>query len=623
MRGTITYVDFCYYFFPCICLHPHVAEKATLPPDEKIISAFVHHFAPADPGGVVTGTDQLIEILKRLPSLSTEEHVETVAAQLRRHESGAAFSSEDQAVIAYVDEAVTEVLTQTDLDFKIESFIRGVAPHLAAVALTDGLHAVTSPNRFFDLIDLLIEECIGWSEDLGILGQQFMDKVQATVSGFSSGRLDAGECIDELQAVFRQEAPLFKKLEDRLCDRELHVLAGKKAQFFSTLLLNREMSGQQLPLFIIFMLQGPWFEFLRRVYIEYGEASKEWRNVQKMTEAMVWSLQPGRDSGKRTSIIQSLPASIRSMCDKAPFDTKQVVASLADLEGEYESIQAGEASDPCDFELLETDETMALALQEASRDAVKTIRAMPTDQWFLHDDPKEPDEKVARIKLILNWEDTEQLLLTNHNRRKVVHMSYSEMINHLDSGVLKKLSPLRSASETFRVHLMTVLKKVSDQNKKEKQIQEQEQRKSVSREYNSQRKKDLVAQLKLLEQLAERKKKRAMVLRHKARKKQKAAEGMVSSLKQDAWVKLPIMEGTLTPCKLVAIISAADKYIFANRAGLRVAEYTGSQLAHMIVTENSEILDTGAEFEIALATVVSGLREDRHKSYDELTGDTG
>jgi len=389
-----------------------VAEKATLPPDEKIISAFVHHFAPADPGGVVTGTDQLIEILKRLPSLSTEEHVETVAAQLRRHESGAAF-------------------------------------------------------------------------------------------------------------------------------------------------------------------------------------------------------------------IQSLPASFRSMCDKAPFDTKQVVASLTDLEGEYESIQAGEASDPCDFELLETDETMALALQEASRDAVKTIRAMPTDQWFLHDDPKEPDEKVARIKLILNWEDTEQLLLTNHNRRKVVHMSYGEMINHLDSGVLKKLSLLRSASETFRVHLMTVLKKVSDQNKKEKQIQEQEQRKSVSREYNSQRKKDLVAQLKLLEQLAERKKKRAMVLRHKARKKQKAAEGMVSSLKQDAWVKLPIMEGTLTPCKLVAIISAADKYIFANRAGLRVAEYTGSQLAHMIVTENSEILDTGAEFEIALATVVSGLREDRHKSYDELTGDTG
>lgn len=40
----------------------------------------------------------------------------------------------------------------------------------------------------------------------------------------------------------------------------------------------------------------------------------------------------------------------------------------------------------------------------------------------------------------------------------------------------------------------------------------------------------------------------------------------------------------------------------------------------MIVTENSEILDTGAEFESALATVVTGLREDKNKSFDELTG---
>ena len=83
------------------------------------------------------------------------------------------------------------------------------------------------------------------------------------------------------------------------------------------------------------------------------------------------------------------------------------------------------------------------------------------------------------------------------------------------------------------------------------------------------------------------------------------------------------MEGTLTPCKLVAIIAAADKYIFANRAGIKVAEYTSGQLAQMIVTENSEILDTGAEFESVLSQVVTGLRADKNKSFDELTGNTG
>jgi hypothetical protein len=222
--------------------------------------------------------------------------------------------------------------------------------------------------------------------------------------------------------------------------------------------------------------------------------------------------------------------------------------------------------------------------------------------------------------LILNWQETEQVLLTNHNRRKVVHMSHGKMINHLKSGVLRKLSPSRSAADTFKYHLFTVLKAVSDQNKREKLIEEQKKRRAVSKEYTSHRKETLVEELALLQKRAERKKQRAMVLRHKANKKQAVAESTVKSLRQDAWVKLPVMEGTLTPCKLVAIIPANQTYIFANRAGLKIAEYSASQLAHMIVTENSEILDTGAEFESALANVVSGLRAVKNKSYAELTG---
>lgn len=598
-------------------------EPARLPPSDKIVPALVHHYTPAEMSGVVSSREKLVELLIKLPAMSTEDHVDTIATQLTKHEPSAQFELEDRAIIAFVDDAVTEVLNDTDLDLKIESFIRDIAPRLAALALQVDLKKVTENNDLFLLIDLLMEQCIGWSEDLGILGQQFIEKVQTVMNGFESGRLDSATTIADLRAVFKKEAPTFNKLEQRLCDRELKVLAGLKAHFYSTQLLNREMSGQKLPLFIIFMLQGPWFKFLQDIYVNCGEDSKEWQNIQKITEAMIWSLQPGRDAKKLAQVMSSVPGSVRSLCQKAAFETEQVENSLEELEAEYHAIRAGEPSEPCDFELMDVDEDMALALQEASRDEAQAIRAIPIGQWFLYDDPREPDEKVARIKLILNWTETEQLLLTNHNRRKVVHMSYSEMTNHLASGVLRKLNPVRSACEHFRLHLIKVLKAVSDQNKKEKQIEEREARRVVSEEYTEQRKEDLVRQLQLLEEQAEKKKQRAMVLRHKARKKLEAAEATVDSLRQDAWVKLPIMEGTLTPCKLVAIIGANDTYIFANRAGLKVAEYTGSQLAHMIVTENSEILDTGAEFESALATVVSGLREDKNKTYDELTGDTG
>lgn len=259
-----------------------MADIPALPADDKIVPALIHHFSPEDSGGVITERAKLIELLRRLPALSTEDNVDTVATLLRRHEPGAVFSKEDQAIIAFIDEATTEVLNHTDLDFKIESFIRDISPHLAAIALESGLDAATTDNEFFQLTDLLIDECIGWSEDLGILGQQFMEKIEVNVAGFAAGRLSTKECTKELRAVFKKEAPLFKKLESRLCDRELKVLAGKKAQFFSTQLLNKQMSGQQLPLFIIFMLQGPWFEFLQDVYVEFGEKSKEWQNVRRL-----------------------------------------------------------------------------------------------------------------------------------------------------------------------------------------------------------------------------------------------------------------------------------------------------------------------------------------------------
>jgi hypothetical protein len=603
-------------------VQPVSETKTAQASPEKIVPALVHHYAPPDPDGSVAGTPYLIDLLRKLSSLSSDDHVDTVAIQLKKHEPGSIFNKADLAIINFVDDAVTAVLRQTDLDFKIEAVIRGIAPGLAALALEKDINAVTRSHELFDLIDLLIDEGIGWSEDLGILGEQFMEKVAVTTAAYGNGRLTTAQCISALKKTFKKEAPLYKKLEQRLCDRELKVLAGMKGHFFSTKVLNKAMTGQRLPLFIIFMLQGSWHEFLQQVFVEYGQKSKEWGNVQKITEAVVWSLQPDRDTGKRAQIMQTVPASIKSLCKKAPFDTDHIESALADLDAEYEAIAENNPSDPCDFELMNTDEAMAAAMQAVSLSAVEDIKKISIDQWFLYDDPREPDEKVARIKLILNWEETEQLLLTNHNRRKVVHMAYGEMINHLKSGVLKKLNPMNSAAETFSAHLSFVLRTVSDQNKKEKQIPVRQERKAVNEEYSNQRKEDLEQQLLELQQQAKRKKQRAMVLRDKAQKKLDAAQSTVESLNQNAWVKLPIMEGTLTPCKLVAIIPGNQTYIFANRAGLKVAEYTGSQLAHMIVTENSEILDTGAEFESALEAVVSGLREDKHKSYDELTGNS-
>lgn len=589
---------------------------------ESIASALRGFYTPPKPGPSLVEGDDLIEMLRLLPSLSPEDHVDPILVQVQKHHRGTSFRPEDHALIAFVDDAITQILRKTDLDFKIESFVRDLAPYVAIVALKDGVKAITQPQAILSLIDTIVRECIGWSEDLGILGDQLMEKIELIISTFVKQRSSLEECQEGLETLFAKENPIYDKMEERLRHSEFHVLAGQKAKYFAAQLLNHQMANKPLPLFIIFMLQGSWYEFLRQVFVNHGQKSKEWETVSKLTEALIWSLRQQKDAEKHEAMMKSLPKQITDFCKKMDFDTEQVEACMADVEEEYRLIREGNASDPCDFELLEVDPAMADGNRQVDEKVIKQIEKFEAGQWFIYDDPNESDEKVARIKLILNWQDTERLLFTNQNRRKILHMTYADLAGYISGETVKVLSLDAPANEIIGKHLLTIIQGIHQQKKKEVEIVETTERKQVSQEFLAKRKESLVKALEQHRKVAELKEKRAKILREKAAKKLEAATSAVESLKVDAWVKLPIMEGTLTPCRLVAIIPGNDKYIFANRAGIKVAEYTSSQLSNMIITENSEILDTGAEFQSVLASVVSGLRENKDKSYEELTGDT-
>lgn len=594
-----------------------MGENKTTP--AKVLQlALASHYAPPAPGPAVVEGEELISLLETLPSLSADEHIDTMLVQMGKHHPGISLKRSDYIIIAFVDDCFGRILKATDVDYKIESFIRDLAPFVAAIALRDGLTGITRAQPILDVFDLLLRECIGWSEDLGVLGEQYMEHIEEEVRSLVSGRVTIAEALVALGEVFRREHPRHDKLEARLIEKEAVLLAEQRAKHFSALLLNREMVNKELPLFIIFMLQGAWYEFLVDIYKNIGDKTQAWQKAEKLTRALIWSLQP--DAGdKRDSMMASLPGHVREMCDTLDFDTGYVVEALADLEGEYEAIRAGTPSDACDFDLLETNDSLSSGALTIPEHLYKQIKAFEGDQWFLYDNKQESEEKVARIKLLLNHQGTESLLFTNHNRRKIMQMSYAELAGLVANGTMRKLTPDKRPFEWIRQILQGVVRSFQDEKRKEKEEAEAELRRQMYQAYVQERQVELEEGNAQQEKLARRKHKRALVLRQKARKKLEAAERMVGDLKTDAWVKLPVMEGTLTPCKLAAILPGNDTYIFVNRAGLKVAEYTPGQLAHLVVTENSEILDTGAEFESALANIVIGLREDKERSFDELT----
>jgi hypothetical protein len=60
--------------------------------------------------------------------------------------------------------------------------------------------------------------------------------------------------------------------------------------------------------------------------------------------------------------------------------------------------------------------------------------------------------------------------------------------------------------------------------------------------------------------------------------------------------------------------------IFVSRTGVKLGEYNTEQLVQLLLVGDAEIQEAGVEFQDTLAQVVTKLRVDRDKSYDDLTG---
>jgi hypothetical protein len=588
---------------------------------QQIVSALANFYTPPEQADSSIDRPKLLELLSKLPSLSFQDQANTLANQLRDHFPGTTLNPDDHCIISFVDDTVTKLLAQTDLDYRVEAMVRCLSPYIAIEILEHGPLVNLKKDLNVQLIDIFMNEFIGWSEDLGVLGEQFMEKIEDSMMSLVKERISSKDCLKEFKSHFKKEHLGYKKLEAVLADKELANLAIVQAKLQAARLLNQEMSGQNLPMFTIFLLQGAWLEFLREIVVHYGEESREFSNAAKLTAALIWSLQDTDNKNKQQKIMESLPKKIVDFGQKLKFDTSNIETAVADIQEEFELIKEGTPSEPCEFELLELGENAddkGLVMADSLR---KELESISTSDWFLFDDKKDSDEKVARLKVIVNSAQTGRMLLTNQNRRKAMQLNYGQVATYLTDGTIKPLIARHNTCELISVHLSHILQTVSDQNKKKKELEDTEEQQKVTEEYIEDRKANHAENQQRQKRIIARKKKRSMALRRKAKQKLELAQNAVEQLRPNAWVKLPLMVGTLTPAKLVAIIPGNEKYIFANRAGIKVAEYSASQLSNMLITENSEILDTGDEFEQVLSDVVVGLRLNKNKSFSELTGD--
>jgi hypothetical protein len=82
----------------------------------------------------------------------------------------------------------------------------------------------------------------------------------------------------------------------------------------------------------------------------------------------------------------------------------------------------------------------------------------------------------------------------------------------------------------------------------------------------------------------------------------------IDQLQVGGWVELQ-QDGHPVRCRLAAVIRATGKYVFVNRAGIKVAENNREGLGQLYRTGMLSILDDGRLFDRALESVIGNLRE--------------
>lgn len=84
----------------------------------------------------------------------------------------------------------------------------------------------------------------------------------------------------------------------------------------------------------------------------------------------------------------------------------------------------------------------------------------------------------------------------------------------------------------------------------------------------------------------------------------------VDRLAQGSWFEMDSQEQVYR-CRLAAIIKGADKYVFINRAGAKVAQKSRDQLAEALRSGELKMLDDSMLFDRALENVIGSLRSQR------------
>ncbi len=598
---------------------------------DAVFKALIHRYIKDDRPTPNVDAPEVISYLKSLKQFSDSD---TLKATLAAEKPDWVVPDEVLATLLGVDHCCKLIFNLSDLEPWVDSQLRQAIPLLAAQILEDPQLALEPDAPLFTILDSLNQGFIGWSADLGAGSNKLKQKLEDTIAAIHKDDTDLAALATDVSSFITKESNRIGKLEQRLAASETGLVRSKQAKIIAANMINSATNGKLVTASLEEFLHGPWYDSVQLLLNHKGVESEEWQRIEKLTETILWTYQPIDQDAENVEeekqrlyrIIEHLPSEIRTLLVSIAHNTDTINEALEAIESDHVSIISGT---PLDYEECEAipSEAPLNSRSTVSSFLLKKVRAMETGQWYTYTDKK----KSQHFKLVLKLDDVHQLLFTNRNGMKVMQKSFDEFAYYLSSHIVRQINQETAFSSAFNSYFEGV---VEEHKRHQKLIAE---RRAYVDQLDEERKKAREKALREAKQLAaareeadrDRQEAEKAALLAAAKSVAEQTENveqvenyklLVKRLSTGAFLKLPTDENELAECKLAVRIASANRMIFVDRNGTKVGDYTEEQLVQLLVAGQAEISDTGVEFEDTLAQVVTKLRQDRTKSYDDLTG---
>jgi len=441
------------------------------------------------------------------------------------------------------------ILDDKNLPDEFKALIGRLQIPMLKVALLDDTFFSKGNHPARKLLNEMARAGIGWDREAEGNGVGLRDKVEEIVTRilneFEDDTTLFAVALDEFHQFNEEQLKRSELIERRIREAEEGKAKSETAKAIAEESLKKIVGNRQLPDAVSRLLFEAWQSVMLLIYLREGDACEAWKKHLLTAEELIESLNPPKTIEARKRLTGILPGLVKSI--KAGLD--------AVAYGEFESAQLFQELEQIHLQVLKGE---AVLVELDNGQVAAEDLAMPVDSLeheLANIDTESDDDDVAVIE-----DFSDDLDFDGFEDEHELHAADKKKIKQMDLAQL-------TGNSTIDLDALGGIEEIDM---------------SVNPPSNTE-----ISSGSLPED--------------------DQFQALVETFQVGSWFELK-EQGKSVRCKLAAIIPAVGKYIFVNRTGIKIADYTKSGLAIALRRQEISQLNDGALFDRALESIVSNLR---------------